>query len=79
MRKKARENFEETKAIRIFLDKEIMVFCDEEMKLKVSHTDLQELCFCQNPFSIMKARGHDDNHCENLSDKDLSPRIAIKS
>lgn len=31
-------SFEETKAIRIFLDNEIMVSCDEGMKLKVSHT-----------------------------------------
>lgn len=37
-RKKHQENTEETKAIRKFLDKEIMVSCDEEMKLKVSRT-----------------------------------------
>lgn len=33
------ENFEEAKAIRIFLGNEIMMYCDEEMKLKVSHTE----------------------------------------
>lgn len=38
MRNKAQKNFEETNAIRIFLDKKIIVSCDEDMKPKVSHT-----------------------------------------
>lgn len=39
----------------------------------------KKLQHCQNPLSMIKARGHDDNHCGNLQDKDLSSRIAIKS
>lgn len=45
---------------------------------KVKHVRSAGVMALSKSPSMIKARGHDDNHCGNLWDKNLSSRRAIK-
>lgn len=52
---------------------------DEEPKLQVEHVRPAGITALSKHPSVIKARGHDENHGGNIWDKNLSPGTAIKS